>query len=371
MAVVAVLAGSGCGAPLHRHQYAASALPGELQAPPPRRASRRDLSALHTPGMKSTQIGPGDLLETTIRGGHEAQPPDPTPARVAADGTIVLPHVGPVAVAGLDASEASRAVAAAAVAREIYRQPQVDVKVVEPAVSRITVLGAVGTPGVYEIPRGACDVVGAIAAAGGLTEEAGNAIDLVQAAAPLAATTPVAGSQGAVPAAYAAPLSVAATGPQTAAFGPSGVRRQRIDLEALERTPEAARPQYWLQDQDVVMVLPREKQFFHVTGLVSKPGQFELPGDQDVRVLDAIAIAGGLSTPVANRALLIRQRPEGGEPAIVKLQLSQCKSRGEENLRLGPGDLLTVENTVATGVYEALSRLFRIGIGVSGSVSAF
>jgi len=119
------------------------------------------------------------------------------------------------------------------------------------------------------------------------------------------------------------------------------------------------------------MVLPQEKRFIHVTGLVHKADQFELPRDQDVRLLDAVAMAGGVSSPVADKAFVIRRLPDMPEPAMIQVSLRKAKRDGNENLRLAPGDLVSVETTVATAVVDTATNLFRMTLGVGSNLATF
>ena len=109
----------------------------------------------------------------------------------------------------------------------------------------------------------------------------------------------------------------------------------------------------------------------HVAGLVNTPNEFELPPDKDVRVLDAIAMAGGLKSPVADKVYVIRQMEKMPEPAVIEVSLSRAKKNGNENLLLASGDLVSVESTYLTSSVEALSTFFRVGLSLGGSVVAF
>ena len=143
---------------------------------------------------------------------------------------------------------------------------------------------------------------------------------------------------------------------------------ERIDLA---QAPGKMPPNYALGDRDVVMVLPQEKQFIHVTGLVRLPNQFELPRHQDVTVMDAIALAGGVSSPVADKVFVIRRQPDMPEPAVIEVSIREAKSDGKQNLRLAAGDLVTVERTPSTVVVDTAMSLFRVGVSVGGNLVAF
>jgi polysaccharide export outer membrane protein len=126
-----------------------------------------------------------------------------------------------------------------------------------------------------------------------------------------------------------------------------------------------------LDDRDMVMVQPREKRFIHVTGLVTKPNEFELMRDKDTRVLDAIALAGGTTSVVADKVFVIRQLPNMPSPAVIKISIGSAKRHGEENLRLTAGDLVSVESTPATIMVDTFAKFFRFGMGLNGTMAAF
>jgi polysaccharide export outer membrane protein len=143
---------------------------------------------------------------------------------------------------------------------------------------------------------------------------------------------------------------------------------ERIDLAS---TKLKKSNNYHLNDRDVVIVHEREKRLIQVAGLVKKPGQFELPVDQNVRLLDAIALAGGLSSLVADKVLVIRPRDNKLQPLVIKASLKTAKLDGRENIRLSAGDSIQIEQTPVTIVVDTFSKVFRIAMGVSGNVTSF
>jgi polysaccharide export outer membrane protein len=352
-------------------------MPSDLQVLPATPANGLNLASMTAPGYGTSLIAPGDLLELTIVSGHGDEEIVPFNARVSPEGQVPVPLIGRVGVAGLEPFEAEQQIAAAAVDRQVYRQPSVTLRVTEPAVNRVTVLGAVTNPGVQELPRGSSDLANALAAAGGLTEEAGTIVDILrqESAAPLRADNPSASPSAAMDVSLASYESMPWTPPAANGFaapplspGPTSPRTVRLDLARME---PVSGPSYALNDRDVVMVLPDEKRFIHVTGLVIKPDQFELPKHQDVRVLDAIAMAGGVSSPVADKAFVIRRLPNMLEPAVIQVSLQQAKRNGNENLRLAPGDLVSVETTAATAVVDTVRNLFRMSVGLGSNLTIF
>lgn len=355
------LIGSGC----QTAQYRAASLPNDMRASAVKGARQIHLPNLASAGSRSSAISPGDLLDVRVMSGLEDSAPEPHVLQVSSRGEIDIPLVGPVRIAGLEAPDASRAISRAAIERGVYRNPNITLEVREQATHRITVLGAVEEPGVHELPVGASDVLSAIAAAGGLSPEAGTEVKVMRQSS--AAFLAEADAEADEANAEANPIQTVAF-QQPAGASPQPVM-QRIDLAMALQGP-AIRQQ--LGDRDVVMVTPRLKRVIHVSGLVHAPDQFELPDDQSVRVLDAIAMAGGQSSIAADKVYVIRQLEEGqAEPAVIQVSIADAKKNGAENLVLTNGDLVSVESTVATNALSIVESFFRISVGLSSTLFRF
>ncbi|MEO0531844.1 MAG: SLBB domain-containing protein, partial [Planctomycetota bacterium] len=313
-AMVLSLPSMGC----RTTNLSASTLPPEMRAPSGAGRQRIELRGMDLAGGTSSAVGPADLLEVAILTGLPGDEGEPQLLRVGDDGVLEVPYIGSVEVAGVDPTDVAQRIQAAAVQRGIYRQPQVNVRIEEQATYRVTVLGAVTEPGVQEVPRRGCDVLGAIAAAGGFTDDAGTVVEVLRY-----------GDDGLL-AEAAEPQP--ANGIQQVAYQTPTPRQpvaDTLDLARLSKLPPARQR---LGDRDVLVVRPREKRVVHVSGLVAQPDQFELTEDHDLRLLDAIAMAGGVTSSVADKALLIRQVPNRAEPAVVAVSLSEAKRNGAENL---------------------------------------
>lgn len=366
-----LLEGTGCSTA----QYRAANVPSDLLVPEARHTNELSLASMSIEGTSSSQVGVGDLVEITVASGTEEEIPEPMQARVSQQGTVSLPLVGDVQIAGLEPYEAGQRIAAAAIERDVYRQPSVVLRVAEPAVNRVTVLGAVKKPGVYELPRGASDLLSAVAAAGGMMKTASTQLDVLRHERPTFLASLGEQRGNVVMASYDEEASSPTPFPaesethiSSKPLSPPASRTERIDMA--EANPRQ-HVDYTVGDRDVVVVRPLEKRLIHVSGLVNTPNQFELPSDQDVRVLDAIAMAGGVKSPVANKVLVIRQLEGMTEPAVIEVSLSKAKKNGNENLRLAAGDMVSVESTVLTSTVDAMSTFFRVGLSLGGNVLAF
>lgn len=352
LALLALVAGCHSGTVRPR------ALPRQLLATPSAGRHQMQLNGLSSLGAASSAVGPSDLLDVYVVTGLEEGEDKPIRVRVDEQGVVQIPYIGPVAVAGVEPDAAAVRIAQAAVERGVYRQPQINVAVAKQATHRVTILGAVAEPGVHEVPRTACDILTAVAAAGGFSEEAGTVVEVLRHDAPQFTGY---ADQGAAPDGGVRPVSFEAP----AAASP---RTQSFDLAHLD--PKVLTDQR-LNDRDVIVVRPKAKRVVHVSGLVSKPDQFELPDDYDLRVLDAIAMAGGTTTPIADKVFVIRQAPDESGPVVVAISIRDAKKDGAENLLLQSGDLVSVEATVATTVVDTFTDLFRMTMGVGGNLTLF
>ena len=358
-------------------RYLAARVPGDI--------SDR-LTQLVGASYDNNTINPGDKLAVLVSTGRESEDSDPVNLKVKENGTVEVPLVGTVHVAGQDVLAAAQSIGAASVERGIYRQPHVTVDISAKATNSVTVMGAVEKPGVHEVPRNSSDLLHALAIAGGLTAEAGTRVEIIrnnpnnaktrfasanQEHADLQITESRAENEGVELAAYSqlAPLQDSAVG---MGLTPSadGSQGYVVDLAAIQRLP-ASDDAYRLQDRDVVMVVPAQKRIIHVSGLVKNPGKYELPITEDIHLLDAIALAGGYSSLVADKVLIIRRVPGQELPITIQASLRGSKRNGRENLLVAPGDSISLEQTPTTVVVDTFARIIHFSVGVTGASTIF
>ncbi|REJ64479.1 MAG: hypothetical protein DWQ31_21355 [Planctomycetota bacterium] len=336
-------------------------LPSQYVAPPVANAQTVDLSRLASVAVSSELIEPGDVVEVTLGSGAADRNTITVPVRVVEDGTVNVPLVGQVAIAGLELEGAEQAIRVAAVTRGIFRNPLVTVLIDRKGSNRVTVLGAVNQPGPKELPRSQSDLLNLLVAAGGLSDEAGTVVEIRRPARrvdsgfqrrslpPREAT-----AVGAQPASHIEPVG-----------GYVPAQSFRIDLVAATHTGQGAT---LVDDGDVVMVMKRDPQPIHVMGLVMRPNQYEMPVNRELRVLDCLAMAGGVKSPVADKIFVIRRIPGEAEPLVIQVSLSAAKRNGRENIRLAPGDTVSVEQTPVTVLLDAIKSFIRIGVNGSARI---
>jgi protein involved in polysaccharide export with SLBB domain len=102
------------------------------------------------PPVESSTVGPDDVFVMRIVGEKDL----PEEYQVASDGTVDLPYIHRVAVAGFEPHEIARVVRERLIAEKILRDPSVVVMIKEYRSKKITVLGQVQKPGSFPLTSG-------------------------------------------------------------------------------------------------------------------------------------------------------------------------------------------------------------------------
>jgi polysaccharide export outer membrane protein len=321
----------------------------EYQAPLVEDLRQISLSQFTAQQSPSDVISPGDVLEVTISTDLETQV-KPVLCRVDDQGIMVVPDIGPVSVGGLRLSEAEKRVGETAIARDVYRRPFVTIVPKEQRTYRVIVTGAVERPGVYAIPATQASLLTALVQAGGLKKEAQPAVEIRRAETAEKKTLPLEN-----------PVKDEVEGRLTS-WEESTTSGDTVRIDLISATRSATSDlRYQLNDGDVVYVPERKVDPIFVDGLVTKPGMYELPPNQEVRLLDALAMAGGRNNPLADDVWVLRHVPGREEPIVIKSKLNAIKRNSEENIRIAPGDVITVEETPGTFLYSLLKGFVHLG----------
>lgn len=339
--------------------YHPASLPAEFLAPSTIGLNRVDLSRMAQSLGDSEMLYPGDVVAVTISTGLEKERPTEWKGRIAEDGTVNIPLVGLVPIAGLKLSYAEQIIHDESVSRGKFVNPNVTLLIAARRSNNVTVVGEVVKPGTYQLPASNSNVLAAITAAEGMTTEADTFVEVRHA---VPETSQTANSTGGGPGSSSMELAGFQRGqsPQTAS--PQSIR---IDLQ---QTAQVNPANLQVGDGSTVMVMKRAKRYVHVIGLVRKPDQLEMPDDQEMRLLDAIAKANGRTLEVADKVRLIRNIPNRTEPVIIEASISEAKRNAASNLRLAPGDVVSVEETATTLVVGTIRDFVRFGFtaGIPG-----
>jgi len=327
-------------------------LPAALEAGPVEDPRTIDLSQFGAPPtIASNQVGRGDVLEVSIAAGLDREGASTITVRVGEDGTAVLPEIGRLPLAGLSVTEAESRIGATSIQRGLFRQPQVTVTVKQRQVNRVTVLGAVKRPGTYELARDLSYLPQAITAAQGLSDDADTKIEVRRPAGPTRlASGDVAQAEG---------FSVQQAGNVVSL----PERQEELVCLNLADVPRQTDQRVYLDDGSVVSVLSRRPEPVQVMGLVTRPGLYPFPIQHELRVLGAISQAGGASSKVATKAIVRRRGPDG-RLTTIGIDLERAKGDPAEDVRLAPGDLVSVEHTPATILWELINTV-RVGLSAS------
>lgn len=293
------------------------------------------------PVVTEYRIGARDLLEIEVYELEEPNKSKQLKVRVAQDGQIVVPLLGPVTAAGRTAGEL-QADLVVALAKDYLVNPNVTVAIAEHQARRITVLGAVQQPGTFHLKDNSTTLVDVLALAGGPNDKAGSVVYVARAA---------------------SPSDVVGVANASAGDGEAPPPRLlKIDLLDLVERGDL-RANCVLEDGDVVHV-PAAARFF-VMGEVNEGGAFPLR--DDVTLLRALALAGGLketATPAATT--LIRTTSKGR--VTIPIDLNEVQAGSEKDLLMQPDDVLLVNESggdkAARGVGAFLRGLFHVSYGL-------
>jgi polysaccharide export outer membrane protein len=330
--------------------YYPSSLPAEFIAPPMTGRNNVDLSRIAQSLGDNELLYVGDVVAVTISTGLEKEAPTEWRGRIGEDGSVNIPLVGPVPIAGLRIPYAEQLIHTESVNRGKFVNPNVTLTIAARRSNSVTIVGEVSKPGTYQLPASNSNVLAAISAAEGLTSDADTIIEVRHAPADPNAGNSMAGAPG-------SPTSLAGfRNPQSPVA--NHPRSVRIDLQRTEQMDPSA---FQVADGSTVMVMKRAKRYVHVMGLVRKPDQFELPDDQEVRLLDAIAMANGRTLEVADKVRVIRNVPNRTDPVIVEVSVKEAKRDSTANIRLAPGDVVSVEETPTTLVVGTIREFVRFG----------
>ncbi|MEM9301505.1 MAG: polysaccharide biosynthesis/export family protein [Pseudomonadota bacterium] len=282
------------------------------------RQSSRMASSMGEALATEYRIGPGDALEIDV---FQVQELSDT-VRVSSRGTIMMPLLGSIRVAGRSAAEVE-AELTALLGADYLQNPQVSVFVSDYRSSEVIIAGAVRSPAVYSITR-PHSLVEVLLLAGGVADDAGYKVNV----------------QTSVP------------NPET---GVSESVNVIVDLRTL-LDDQALSRDLLLRGGDSVFV--QRAGFVFVQGAVNRSGAFKIEGEMNV--LKALAMAGGISR-VADVDDIAVFREDMGDDGPIKLDYNVLQENRESDIVLNDGDLVVVGD-------DALKTTFYGFVAVSAGV---
>ena len=121
---------------------------------------------------QAEKLGVGDAIHVTVF----QQPDLTTDARISEKGSIAMPLIGEVKIAGLSQPEAAAQIAGKLKDGQFLKNPQVAVAVTTVRSRQVSVLGAVARPGRYPLDDTSSQLSDVIAAAGGINAAGGDTV---------------------------------------------------------------------------------------------------------------------------------------------------------------------------------------------------
>lgn len=164
--MTALLGLAACASPSATDTAVSSTAPASVNAVSPALPADASISSAPAAGPVAApndyRIGPQDLLKLDVFG---VEALSKRSVRVNASGQISLPLIGAVQAGGLTAEQLAAAIAVR-LAQDYLQDPQVTIFIEEFTSQRVTVAGAVKSPGIFPL-KGRTTLMQAVAQAGG------------------------------------------------------------------------------------------------------------------------------------------------------------------------------------------------------------
>jgi polysaccharide export outer membrane protein len=274
------------------------------------------------------RIGPDDLVQITIYNIPEADArltPRTVNLRVSQEGMIVVPLIGNIAAKGMTTRDLEQDLAKRYA--KYIRQPHIGVLITEYR-QRVSVMGAVQKPGVFEL-TGPKTVIDMLALSGGINEKAGNQVHVYR-------QDSKGGRQS-----FVIDLMVLAN---TAGFVMDDKNAKLVNMP--------------VEAGDLVNV-PQAGMFF-VDGAVLKPGSYPL--GRSYSLSQALATAGGVNPELADYSSVTIYRRRGPDKVEnILVDIDKVTSGGAADPQVQPDDVILVP---MSGVKYFVKRF--IGTIISG-----
>jgi polysaccharide biosynthesis/export protein len=281
------------------------------------------LTVLGATGQESTpvagrvdsgyQVGPDDQIVIRVVDAPEISE---KPFLIGLDGYVTLPMIGRVQTSGLTVGQMELLLDARL---KLYvRDPQVSVMVAEFRSQPVSVFGAVSKPGIVQL-RGRKTLYEVFSIAGGPTDVAGRTLTLTRRS-----------DEGEIP------LPGVMNDP-SGKFSTAEVNMQDI-MDGKNPTANIE-----VKPNDTISVSLATANMIYVVGDVEHGGAFTLGGRQEISVLRALSLAGGLGrTAKPEKARIFRGTSEEGKPQEIAINLRQIFSGKGADILLLPQDVLVI-----------------------------
>jgi len=298
-------------------------------------ATAQQGSRVNVPGASAAYVlGPGDQFTMEIADLEEL---NGKTHRVDNDGTVTLPLVGRIQAAGLTLAEFEASLDEKLISE--LKEPHIAITVTESLSQPVTVIGWVNSPGVQRM-KSHQSLAEILSLAGGLRPDAGYRVTITRQM-----------SSGDLPL------------PNAKRDDANQVVIGEVNLsDILEARNPAANIQILPRD---VITVPRAK-VVYVVGEVRKSGGFTLEQKSSMSVIQALALAEGVTpTAAKNRAMILRQVPGEQTRSEITVDITKVMSGQLGDVTLLPDDILFVPNSMAKVIRN---RAIETAISTAASV---
>jgi polysaccharide biosynthesis/export protein len=288
---------------------------------------------------RSYVLGPDDGLTVNVVDLAELDAKTLGVIRIDHQGNIRLPLAGRIEASGLTVEGLETEIVNRL--SGIMHKPEVSVAVAEYRSHPVSILGAVRTPGVYQV-TGTKTLFEVLSLAGGLNPDASNRIKIMRAA-----------SVGPLPLANATPN-------KSGEFFTAELNVKSV--------MEAKNPQENINvlSNDVITVPKAD--MVYVVGAVHKSGGFLLSEKEQISVLQAVSLAEGLDNKIARAkgARILRQAGPGMERTEVNVNVEKILDGKAQDVSLQANDILFIPNSLAKSTTaRILDAALQAGTGMA------
>ncbi len=260
------------------------------------------------------------------------------PVRIGLDGNIDLPFAGRVKAAGLTLEELRKEIVKRFA--DVVLEPEIFLSIEDYRSQPVSIFGSVTTPGVHQI-RGRKTLVEALSMAGGLRQDSGNMVTITRR------------------------LEYGRIGIRGETENlETGFRTARVDVGALMegRNPE---DNVFIQPNDVISV-PRARMLY-VLGEVPKAGGFVLGERDQMSVLEALSLAGGMTNLASpKRAKILRASGAETGRTEIGVDIRKIVEGKDRDQQLKAQDILFIPSSASKRVsVRALEAAIQVGTGIA------
>ena len=258
--------------------------------------------------------------------------------RIDQNGEINCPLLGRVHLAGATVPQAESLLSAKL--KTFYLEPDIALNVSGLHSDPLSIIGAVGAPGVHQV-RGPMTLLEVLSSAGGVRTDAGPVVKITREKA-----------YGPIPHPSA---HESATGASIADISLNSLMEARNPEENIQVRPH-----------DVISIPLAE--VVYVVGNVKRAGGFPLGGKPNLSVLQALSLAEGLDARAApkNARILQRSSASGGESTQTPIDLKAILEGKAQDVTLHPNDILFIPSSTAKSVAaRTIEAAIQIAAGVA------